>query len=148
MLGRPAVPPDEDDDASDAVMQRVVPASAAARMQTTAAASVFALGRQMEAKAAEAPVPAKAKKQPRAFRAVVDLATVEIKKGVPIPPVSRNVDTCKPTFWKLAQAMEVGDFVELPLRSGKTLVAKARARGLTMTTRLLPDGKMGIWRLS
>jgi hypothetical protein len=139
---------DDEDDTSDAITQRVVAASTAAKPHTTAAASVFALGRQMEAKAAEPPAPPKAKKPPRAKPALVDLTAVEIKKGVPIPPVSRNVDTCKPTFWKLAQAMEVGDFVELPLRSGKTLVAKARARGLQMTTRLLPDGKMGIWRLS
>lgn len=150
MLGKPAAAPDEDDDPRDAITQRVVPASAAGKPQSTGVASVFAMAAQAGtlAKAeAKAQAAAQPKDRKRAVKHLLDPEAVPIKQGVPLP-ITKGGRGSEARYAALAQRMGIGDCVELTERHGKTLASEARKRGMKMATRRLPNGQLGVWRLS
>lgn len=71
---------------------------------------------------------------------------IEIKKGVPMPPVEIK-GRPKSQMRIVAEAMEVGDMVEVDVAIGHRMRAAMALVGHKPMSRSLPNGKMGIWRI-
>jgi len=119
----------------ETAIQRRVPATTIEK-PAGAAASVFDAGRQ-----------AKQAAQASRTYTVLDPAAVVIKKGVPLPPASRGAAGLD-RYGALLKRMEPGYCAELTEKQAKSLLARARKLGVKVTTRVLPDGKHGVWRLA
>jgi len=70
----------------------------------------------------------------------------EIKKGVPVPPPGHN-GRAKTAIRIAAESMEVGDMVEVQPKEYSRMMAAIRFIEKKATSRKLPNGMIGIWRI-
>lgn len=129
----PAIAPgDESEDNGKQKIVRIDAKEAPAPM-TTAPRSVFDVAK---------PLVASATKEPKAM---IDIDTVVIHAGVPIPPAKTGAQPAYATLWN---RMLPGSMVELPDRQANGLMAHAKKVGAKAAARRLRDGVKGVWRLA
>jgi hypothetical protein len=94
--------------------------------------SVFEMGRQAK------PVPVLRKRTPLP-------ENIEIKSGIPVPEAQtgKRGDLYAPILHR----MQPGDMVELCIEHSRSMLKRAKALGIKATSRTLPNGKTGVWRL-
>lgn len=129
----PAIDPDDDDDGGQP-RRRIVPAANQPMPKTTALPSVWG-----------APAP----KKRRSLPPPLDIDSLAIRTGVPIPAPLRS----KPgvhRYQRLFDRMPVGAMVELPERNATAFMAWAKATSHhgQLARRKLRDGIAGVWRLA
>ena len=76
---------------------------------------------------------------------MVDLTTVPIRSGVPVP-ISGKRNTLG--VMDLINRMQPGDMVELPKTQADSLVRMARVKGVKTCRRLLSATLVRVWRIS
>lgn len=110
--------------------RRIVPATAA-KPPTAAPNSVFAAGQ--------------AAKQKRTYeRKPLDISTVEIRKGVPIP--ESKAPGRSSVYADLLARMKKGDSCELEHRNALSLKSVAKKAGVPLVLRKLTETHTGCWR--
>jgi hypothetical protein len=112
---------------------RIVPASSAPRapQDIKAASSVFAVGQ--------------AAKPPKVQRKPLDVNTIEVNTGVPLPPNTRSGPS---KYAALLQRMPPGSMVELPDKQAGSLASQAKKAGVRCAVRKLSPTTRGVWRLA
>lgn len=114
--------------------------------------SVFALGgskpaaadEQASAAPAQATKPATKRGGGSGPKLPPDLATVVIRKGVPIPPAQHGSSAS--IYADLYERLAKGDMVELTTAQAKSFYAWSKAKKRGVVQRQLAPGKHGCWR--
>lgn len=115
------------------IRQRTVSASEAEVIKPAGAvSSVFDAGRKARG--------------PRVMLPPLDVAKLQIRKDVPLPPPSGSV-TRASRYKALLDRMQPGDSVELPRRHASSLVAYAREHGIKVAVRRVSGEVTALWRL-
>ncbi len=76
----------------------------------------------------------------------MDEIMIEIKKGVPVPGQGRS-GRSKTHLRIAADAMEVGDMVEVQPKEYGRMRAALSVANKKATSRKLPNGMIGVWRI-
>jgi hypothetical protein len=97
-----------------------------------AASSVFDAARQAKPKRVTLPP--------------IDLATVEIKTGVPITTLRRGAGAVSP-YTQLLERMKPGDCVTLPTIRANALVARAKKLDIKVAKRIHDAKSHTVWRV-
>lgn len=123
----------------EAITQRRVSANETTRPATTAPVSPFHMARQVKE---AANVERKTRAAPSA---ALDLDSLTIRKGVPMPEMARGVRGSK--YKELLDKMQPGDSVVLPTKQAHCLMAASKKLKVKAALRALGDGTAGVWKL-
>ena len=89
---------------------------------------------------------AKSRRAPKVPVPAIDLATLIVRKGVPIPESQRRSEGSS-RYQAVLARLEPGDSVVLLARQAHSLVSYAKKHEIKVAVRKFGDGTTGVWRL-
>ena len=113
------------------------------------------IGDEAESPAAKPPgaansvfdVARKAARKPRVLVPAIDIDTLQVRSGVPLPPSTVGGGAGISRYAAVLAKMNTGDSVELLPVQARSLVSYAKKQGVKVAVRRLSETATGVWRL-